>query len=310
MLLSKVVKVKVTSNMCKYYKEKKYNFKCNDFIEVNIEDLPKGSNAKVLVRCDKCNKEYLLGYFDYNKKKNGDYCFDCRYESTKITNLEKYGYENAFQSPEIRDKQRKTILEKYGCENVFQNNDIKDKIKETFLEKYNAIHPMKNKEYALNIHKKCFKTMYENQSQVCSSQQKYLNKIYGGELNKLYDNLWLDIYFEEDNIYLEYNGSGHDISLKYKKISEEEFKIREIKRYKFLKSKNLKEIVISSKHDKIPKDEVLYSIKKYAFYILKNDYSDWIIFDIDEQEIKFKEHTIKYDFNTPIIFDDSILCND
>lgn len=289
--------------MCNYYKEKGYVFKCNDFIEVKVEDLPIKSHAKVLLRCDKCKKEYFLSYCDYKKKKNGDYCYDCKYESAKITNLKKYGYEHVCQVPYIREKQKNTIIDKYGCENVFQNDEIKNKSRESFLRKYNATHPMKNKEFSSVVLKKANHTMYKNNSQLCSKQQKYINNLFGGEINKLYENLWLDIYFEDNNIYLEYNGSGHDIDVKYKKISEKDFKIREIKRYKFLKSKGLKQVVISSRKDILPSDDVLYSMKDYFTFILNDYISDWIVFDIDNKEIRFKNNVIKYDFDTPIVFD-------
>jgi hypothetical protein len=309
-LISDKVTIRITSGMCKYYKEKGYTFKCNDFIEVKVSDLPNKSHAKVLVKCDKCGKEYLLSYSDYNKKKNGDYCCGCKYESIKITNLKKYGCENVYQVPHIRERQKNTVIEKYGCENVFQSEEIKEKSRESFLKKYDVIHPMKNKEFAQIIHKKSSSSMYINGTQSCSKQQKYLNELFGGELNKLYDNLWLDIYFEADKIYIEYNGSGHDISVKYKKISNEDFRIQEIKRYKFLKSCGLKQMVISSFKDILPNEDILCNMKDYAFYILRENISDWIVFDIDKNEVRFKDNKIEYNFNTPIVFNKDILRND
>ena len=48
-------------------------------ITVKVKDLLKGSNVKVLVQCDHCEKIYYLSYFDYIKHLHGDktYCSNC-----------------------------------------------------------------------------------------------------------------------------------------------------------------------------------------------------------------------------------------
>ena len=57
-------------------------------------------------------------------------------EARKKTNLEKYGSENVFSSPIIKDQIKKTNLEKYGVENTFQRADIIEKCKKTNLARY------------------------------------------------------------------------------------------------------------------------------------------------------------------------------
>ena len=48
LIVPQTVKVRTSAMMCKYYKQKGYEFeKCGDFIEVNVLDLPKSSNEKV-----------------------------------------------------------------------------------------------------------------------------------------------------------------------------------------------------------------------------------------------------------------------
>lgn len=142
------------------------------------------------------------------------------------------------------------------------------------------------------------KTMYENGKCACSRQQKHLFDLIGGELNKLYENFWLDIYFEEQKIYVEWDGSGHDICVKYGKISEYDFKIKEIKRYKILKANGLKEIRILCRSDIMPADEVLLSIKDFGFCVL--EFYNHIIFDIDNNLISFNNYVIQYNFEKPI----------
>lgn len=303
MLLTKKVDVKVTSNMCKYYKEKGYIFKCNDVITIDINDLPVQSNYDVLVECENCKKQYYMPYYSYYKCKGIVYCNDCKILKIKNTNLEKYGCEFAFQNKDVQEKHRKTIMSKYGCNNVFQNEDIKQKIKETCLKKYGVENPMQNKDILEKSYKKMCETKFYNETQICSKQQRYINDVLGGDLNRPYEKFWLDIFFEEDNIYLEYNGSGHDISVKYNKLTREQFDLNEIKRYKVLKNRGLKQIVIESSQDILSDKEVLLSLKDFAFSILKGNISSWIKFDIDNQLIKYKNTEIKYDFITPIVFD-------
>lgn len=67
---------------------------------------------------------------------------DIRAEHIRQTNLEKYGCENPFGSPEIREKSKLTRLKKYG--DVNYNN--REKSKKTCLDKYGADNPWKAKE--------------------------------------------------------------------------------------------------------------------------------------------------------------------
>ena len=146
MLLSKIVNIKIVSNQCKRYRELGYIFKCNDIIEVKVEDLPKQSNQEVLVKCDVCGKEYYLRYYDYTKKDGITICKDCtseRVKKYKKTCRDKYGVDNVFKVKEVKDRQKQTIINKYGCNNIFQDDDTKEKIKNTLLDKYGKDHPMR-----------------------------------------------------------------------------------------------------------------------------------------------------------------------
>ena len=348
MLVSKNIIIKVNGNMVKYYREKGYDCKANDLIEIDVNDLPTKSNVHIKVKCDYCGKEYDVRYCDYLKQNHDNACYECRFIKsnrtninkygsasclgnkeirekiketmivkygvdncmknneilfkTQETNLKRYGYKNVFQNEDVRKKQEETVFKKYGVDNVFKSELIKQKIRETNLEKYGVENPTQNEIIKNKIIDKSSKSKFINNSQICSKQQLHINNVLGGELNYLYEKFWLDIFFKDNNIYLEYNGSGHDIDVKYHKLTNKEFKIKEIKRYKILESKGLKQIVISSKKDKIPNDEILLSMKRYSYFILNNLYNNWIVFDIDEQCIRYNKTCIKYDFLTPIIF--------
>lgn len=307
MLLTKKINVRVTSNMCKYYRSKGYEFQCNDFIEIDIEDLPTSSNLKVLVKCDVCSKEYELTYFDYNRRsKDFTYCKDCKKYKSRATCIKKYGVSNVFQVESFQEKQHQTILERYGCDNVFQNDEIKDKSRKTLIAKYGVDHPMKVDSIKKQVFEKGRETMYNNGTQSCSRQQLYIHKLYGGELNYLYSNLWFDIYFPKYKIYFEYDGSGHDIDVKYNHLTKSEFLSKEIKRYKYLESCGFKEFRLISRRDFIPTDEILLSIKELAFLVLENSISNYIVFDIDNQVIKFHNNLISYNYVEPL----NSYCND
>lgn len=57
-------------------------------------------------------------------------------EKAKVTNKEKYGVENPFQSEEIKTKIRETCKNRYGVEYNTQSEKVKNQIKQTNLEKY------------------------------------------------------------------------------------------------------------------------------------------------------------------------------
>jgi hypothetical protein len=57
-------------------------------------------------------------------------------DKNKETCLEKYGYDNIFKIPEIKDKIDSTKLDKYGTIHVTQNKEIMNKVNQTNLKKY------------------------------------------------------------------------------------------------------------------------------------------------------------------------------
>jgi len=134
-MINNIVKVKIIGNKTnKYYKDLGYVFNFGDIIEVKLEDVPKGSNVKVDVICDSCEKPFSVTYYNYLnyiKNQNTYFCFKCSRRKTKITNIEKYGVENPMQNNEVKEKGKQTNLKKYGFECSLQNKKIKDKAKKT-----------------------------------------------------------------------------------------------------------------------------------------------------------------------------------
>jgi len=100
MLLTKTVKLNWHPKIKKHYEEKEYIYtKMGDEFEVKVEDLTKGSNVKVLVKCDceDCKQPYLkpMPWKRYNNYIHEDgkyYCVKCvkklySVEKQKITKL-------------------------------------------------------------------------------------------------------------------------------------------------------------------------------------------------------------------------------
>lgn len=212
-------------------------------------------------------------------------------EKMADTWINKYGVDHAMKNKSIHNKMVKTILEKtdkeklvtlnkrkqtliekYGVEKAMDIDGIKDKIIQTNLERYGVKYIMQSKEFL----SKARQTMYKNGTAPCSRQQKYLWKLFGGKLNYSFDRLSLDIAFPEDKIYIEYNGNGHELSVRMGNISKKEFEIKEIKRYYFLKSRGWRKITISSFCDYLPSDNVLLKeFYKALEWFKSNDKGHW-----------------------------------
>lgn len=143
--------------------------------------------------------------------------------------------------------------------------------------------------------KKARKTMYENGTQMCSIQQKYIHSLVGGELNYPVNSSSLDIAFPDKMIYIEYDGSGHDLSVKLKTISQSGFNEKEKRRRYALYNRGWKEIKIISKNDKLPiLENIIKEMIKYGKTILESH--SWIVFDIDNLEVRYRNYIGEYDF--------------
>ena len=154
LILPQTVKVRIGKRICKYYREKGYEFeKCGDFIEVNVLDLPKKSGTKVKIICDVCGKEAEICYGDfvkYNEENKLITCGSdsCKRKKTEDTCMEKYGSKSPFESKEIQDKIKATWQKNYGEDitSPFQVENVKNKAKATILERHGTQSPFGSKE--------------------------------------------------------------------------------------------------------------------------------------------------------------------
>lgn len=237
------------------------NLNVGEIITENIYNVRPYRNIRCNVVCDRCGMEvnmYVNSYYIHIKN-NGEYlCSKCaqkrkeehllqKYGVTNVTyisevrnktintNIEKYGYTTPAKNAEVISKKKQTNINKYGVECTLSNLDVRKKRDDTCIEKYGTANVLENRE----IFAKALSSRLENEKGLfsdgvpTSKQQKHFYDLYGGELNKNVRGYFVDIMLT-DFIFFEYNGSGHDLSVKLGKITREQFNNREYCRDKYL----------------------------------------------------------------------------
>lgn len=141
MILTKTVRMKMEGKNFNIFKNKGYIFNWREIIDINVNDLSEGSNVKIIVSCDLCEKTSEIIYKSYikNIKRGGYYsCQICSVEKRKNTCINKYGIDNPIKLDIFKEKIKNTNLDRYGTEYTFQSIIIKDKISKTMLDKYGS----------------------------------------------------------------------------------------------------------------------------------------------------------------------------
>ena len=115
-----------------------------------------------------------------------------KFEKSNKTNLERYGAENPYASPIIKEKLRKTWLERYGAENPYASEEIKNRIKNTLISKYGVDSPQKSeiikeKTAQTNI-KKYGNKMYLQSNEGIKKSKQIIKEKYGDEIYSHTDN--------------------------------------------------------------------------------------------------------------------------
>jgi len=239
-------------------------------------------------------------------------------EKMKKTSLERYGYESPFSSPEVQEKINKTNQEKYGVDYPFQSQEIMKKVKETNLKLYGYENPIQNeliKSRALmtNLKKygvknpfeleefqiKAKNTIYNNDTGARSKQQIYISTLLKGILNYPVRYYLLDIAFPDENVFIEYNGGGHDLCVKLGTMTQEEYTQKEIVRNNILKREGWKNITIISRKDYLPNDKIIKKMLEDGKSIFAQGRS-WVVFDIDNNNYCYFNFKEAYDYGTLI----------
>lgn len=210
---------------------------------------------------------------------------------TKQTNLERFGVEHPLQNAEVLAKVQSTNIEKYGEITPSKNKDVQEKMKQTNLERYGVENVMMSPE----IRKKAADTLIENNNVPTSSQQKHLHQLLGGELNHFIGRSFLDIAFPDEKIYVEYDGGGHNLSVKLNRMTQQEFDKKEQRRSFFLKDNGWREIRIISDEDKLPSDSIIIDFVDIVKHFINSGKWFSAHWNIDEDFVKVN-YTHTYSF--------------
>ena len=288
-----------------------------DEIEVKLKDLSKNSNLKVKVKCDYCGDIIEKSFVAYNKQKehtliDKDCCNKCKTIKTNETILLKYGVNHNFKLDTVKKQKKLTFKEKYGVDNPAKCNIVKEKIKQTNLQRYGVEWTGQNEKvrdkmqktliknygckytfHSEEIKQKIKETMYKKGTAKSSIQQRYLCNLFNGKLNYPVLGYNLDIAFPNEMLYIEYDGSGHHISIK-RGMSESKFKQIEMKRNYTLKNKGWKLIRIISTKDMLPEDNVLIDLLEECKNYLNTGHY-FIYINIDKKTIRCSQYEKQID---------------
>ena len=421
-ILTREVEVIPMGKAIQHYKSKGYDAKHKQPLVVKVEDLSRGSDTKIEILCDMCNKNTMMvKYNSYNRviEKTGSYvCRECAYEKQRQNNLKKYGVPYVLQLKSMHEKAKQTKLEKYGVEYTSQLETTKEKVKQTNLQRYGVEYYSKTQEWAdrvketnlnrygvdayakseecqkkmketsrnrygvenyaqtheykerfhdtciekygenyreqfqqmaLNsfyektgyanpsqmpevkekvkqtflskygvdnpnklsqVREKTSQTLYLNSSQKASKQQRYICELYQGILNFPIEFYNVDIYLQNNNLVVEYDGGGHLLNVILGRETVKEFNQKEIIRNNILKRNGYNIMKIISSKDKLPQDIVLLQMLSCAKqYFLDYPQHSWIEFNIDTSMVRNTEHKngVIYDFGKLRIIKDSDL---
>lgn len=284
------------------YCNKKYLLRYCDYIKAINRSVVKNIACRdcMYVKARECNLlnygvESVLSLKEVKEKRKKTnlqkYGVECVFQNEdirdkqKATVFSKYGVYNVFQNKEVQEKQKQTVLDKYGVENVFQNEDVKIKIAKTMMEKYNVKNPMQSAEIKKVAISNLLKSRYLHNSAPCSKQQRYLHNLLGGELNYPVNHFYLDIAFTKEKIYIEYDGKGHDLTVKLNLMTEKDFHKKELDRYFILKRLGWKQIVIQSSEDLLPCDDIIVElINKNKEILLNSEDHNRIVININNDD--------------------------
>lgn len=209
------------------------------------------------------------------------------YEKSKQTKLAKYGFEYPLQVEDFKSKQQQTTFERYGEYNALKNKDVKNKIVQTMRERYGVDYPSQSPE----IRSKIINSFYNNQSVATSAQQIYLGHLYGMEINYPILRYNVDLFDNDNNIIIGYDGGGHWLSVEIGRLSQEEFDRNQMIKEIQIRKAGYKIIRIISRQDKLPSDEILLQMLEDAKQYF-SDYPNhsWMNFDIDNGILRNAEH--------------------
>lgn len=196
------------------------------------------------------------------------------------TNIEKYGVPCSALAEEVTKKRMETNIKKYGTPYAIESKEVRKKIQKTFIEKYGTPYITQNDDVMTKI----LKTKYMGKSQISSKQQRKLCDVLNGELNYPFKRFYIDIAMLDKKIAIEYNGGGHNLSVRLGYVTEKEFNRNENFRRKMLFEDNWLLIEYISPRNRILKDEDIIGSYRYCLELFSKG-KHYIKVYIDENKI-------------------------
>ena len=242
---NQIIKVRVINFTEEHFNKLGYNVKNGDTICIPAKDLPNGSGTKIDVQCSYCGKIFKKAWRKYLETKDSICCEECKETKMMETNFKKYGDVCSLKNPKVNAKRKATWDERYGeGNNPLTSKEVRERAYNTMLDRYGVCHKSVN----------------------TSKSQKYLCNLYNGLLNYNISGYIVDILLK-DNIVMEYDGTGHRMSVNMGQITNEEFDKKESIREKEIINSGYKIVRISymNKLDSLPNDKVLLGILERAY---------------------------------------------
>jgi len=235
-VLPQKVKIKWSPFGRKFYEPNGYIFtKYYEEFEVDVLDLPDGSNVFIDVVCDYCGEVFNKKYSHYTdmKKKNKitkDCCSNCTSEKTRESNMITYGGSPS-SNYNVQEKLKRTNLNRYGVEYCSQNKDVQNKTKQTSMDRYGVNHYSKTDECKEKYVNTCQERYgFDNTFQVEEFKEKSKETclaLYGFEkaiqnpeikakaVKTLYENGTCPTSSQQLDIYNMLNDFGYNVELNY-----------------------------------------------------------------------------------------------
>lgn len=196
-----------------------------------------------------------------------------------LTCYSHYGVYHPMQSKEVVRKMIENSLQKYKTEYPIMSSSVQSIIRKHFLDKYGVEYPLQDYEILNKTFDQIRKSGYN--FVLISKTQKFLSEVYDCPINAKICGYYVDLLFDEYNIVCEYDGGGHDLSVKLGQISVEDFELKERNRENAIIQSGYKIIRILNSKDKNINEQTAVHIKQRGIEILQNSAHNIYIYDID-----------------------------
>jgi hypothetical protein len=162
-----------------------------------------GNKHKLQYICSFCHED---AFMSLNEFRRGRRCASCSKKRSKLTNLERYGVENPFQSEELKEKTKKTNLKKYGCEHHMQNVEVSEKALKSTMKGKSYIFPNGRIVHCQGYEPRCIDLLLEtyNEDDILVMRSDMPNIWYNSCTRKGKRSIYYpDIFIPKENIVIE-----------------------------------------------------------------------------------------------------------